>query len=49
MLPDKIDERAAANTGEGLDGDGVKDERLRLIFKEAERRFLDRRLAELQD
>jgi RNA polymerase sigma-70 factor (ECF subfamily) len=31
-LPDDIDERLAADTGEGLDGDRVEDDRLRLIF-----------------
>src|SRR5207248_2685723 len=31
-LPDEIEERLAADTGEGLDGDGVQDDRLRLIF-----------------
>lgn len=31
-LPDDIDERLTGDTGVGLDGDGVEDDRLRLIF-----------------
>jgi RNA polymerase sigma-70 factor (ECF subfamily) len=31
-LPDETEERLAADTDEGLDGDGIEDDRLRLVF-----------------